>query len=180
MARKRRNRAYIPRREFKFWLRTDREGEAGLIEFIQYAKQTRSFARIVRDGIRLMWSLGQGDTSVLFELFPGLKAQLTPPPAPDTDQLQRQLADLKRLIVEQGSLSAPPVDYPALKPINTGLQPIAGAGRQLSAPIDDDDDEFAGVVIKKSERNNAVTNMMQSLLGIQGKKDLSEVGVEAS
>jgi len=48
------------------------------MEFIQYAKTTRQFAKIVRDGIRLIWSLREGDMTVLFELFPHLEKQFNP------------------------------------------------------------------------------------------------------
>ena len=71
-------RKYRPRKEFKFWLYHDRDEDSRLMEFIQYCKQTRQFARVVRDGIRLIWSLREGNNNVLFELFPHLERQFKP------------------------------------------------------------------------------------------------------
>ncbi len=130
-------RRYRPRQVFKFWLFLDKPEESRLIEFIEYSKAKRSFARIIRDGIRLMWSLSEGDTTVLFELFPGLRAQLTPiQPAPvkDNRDLERQIEELKKLILEQGSISAPPRDYPQLKGGHSGIAPTVQA---KAAPVAD-------------------------------------------
>lgn len=119
---------YRPRREFKFWLFTDMPEQARLMEFIEYCKAKRAFARVVRDGIRLMWSLGEGDTTVLFELFPGLSAKLMPiqtAPKPDNSSLERQIADLKMIILQQGFIQAPPKDYPQSKSAHAIAAPIA-------------------------------------------------------
>jgi hypothetical protein len=113
-------RKYRPRNEFKFWLFLDKPEELRLVEFIKYCKQTRKWARIVRDGIRLMWSLGEGDTSVLYELFPWTRPQATLlAPVPDTENLERQIADLKRIMLEQGGIKTTTSNYPLLKPSNT-------------------------------------------------------------
>jgi len=77
---------YRPRKEFKFWLCHDRHEDTRLMEYIAFLKTTRQFARVVRNGLRLMWSLHEGDTSVLFELFPHLKQQFKP----DTEDLIEQ------------------------------------------------------------------------------------------
>jgi len=65
-----------PRKEFKFWLYWDIDEQVKLMDYIKWLNQTRQFATVVRNGLRLMWTLSEGDTSVLFELFPGLRAQL--------------------------------------------------------------------------------------------------------
>lgn len=149
---------YRPRQVFKFWLFLDKDEESRLVEFINYCKTKRSFARVVRDGIRLMWSLGEGDTTVLFELFPGLHAHLQPvqtaPTPPDTSHLERQIADLKRLIMEQGAISAPPKDYPQMKS-------TIGVGKKIALPIFDDDDLDTVVITKATGATNG-ENMMAS------------------
>ena len=105
------------------------------MEFIEYCKQTRKWARVVRDGIRLMWSLGEGDTSILYELFPWTRPQASHlQPVPDTENLERQIADLKRIMLEQGGIKTPTSNYPLLKSSNTPpvvalkSAPIADAG----------------------------------------------------
>lgn len=149
---------YRPRKEFKFWLFYDLADEVRLMEYIAYLKKSRKFASYVRNGLRLMWSLGEGDTSVLFELFPGLKAQLQTPP-PDDDKLQRKIEDLHRLILEQGrgiTIEAPLVAAPALKPL-AGLKPVAA----LPAPVEDDDDQDT-VVLTKSTSTKGTANFISS------------------
>lgn len=152
---------YRPRQVFKFWLFKDKPEEYRLVEFIEYCKAKRSFARVIRDGIRLMWSLGEGDTTVLFELFPGLHAHLQPvqtaPTPPDTSHLERQIADLKRLIMEQGTISAPPKDYPQMKSGGT-----LGVGKKMALPIIDDDDDASTIVLTKATGGNSTQNFLAS------------------
>lgn len=106
---------YRPRREFKFWLYLDKPEESRLLEFIEYCKQTRKWARVVRDGIRLMWSLTEGDTTVLYELFPWTRPQASLlAPVPDTEKLERQIADLKQIMLQQGTIKTPHANYPML------------------------------------------------------------------
>ena len=107
---------YRPRKEIKMWLYRDKDDENRLIDFVQYCKQTRQFARMLRNGIRLMWSLGEGDTSILYELFPWTRPQAALlPPMPDTANLERQIADLKRIMLEQGTAKTPYTTYPMLQ-----------------------------------------------------------------
>lgn len=173
MKRKRTNRPYIPRREFKFWLRTDREGDTRLMEFIQYCKSTRQFARKVRDGLRLIWSLSEGNTSVLFELFPHLEEILKPPPAPsapDSGDLKQQIeiavqAGVQKALITKFSeaieLPAPPVGYPLMKE----SRGTVGAGATFSAPPGDDEDDGDTVVIKQVEKpmHTMVENLMKMM-----------------
>ncbi len=97
MAKRKRN--YIPRKQFKFWLRLDVDREIKLIEFSEYLIKTNQFATTVRNGLRLMWSLGQGDTSVLLELFPKVVQQLYPD--------QTALIATFQAMIEKGGVSVP-------------------------------------------------------------------------
>lgn len=120
------------------------------MEFIQFCKSKRKFASVIRSGIRLMWSLGEGDTSVLFELFPTLNSQLIhvkdlppPPPAPDNSKLEREIAELKKLILEQGSIQAPPKDYPQLKGGHSAIAaPVAVITAAAPVSVDEIHDNF--------------------------------------
>lgn len=149
---------YRPRREFKFWLFMDKQEESRLVDFIEYCKKTRSFSRVVRNGIRLMWSLGEGDTSVLFELFPGLRTQLVPVVKPDTDNLERQILDLKKLILEQnanGGRALPAADKPSK------LQ------KSIVMPLFDDDDDNDTVVINKASSSKLNGgNLLSGIFGL--------------
>lgn len=156
---------YRPRREFKFWLFMDKHEESRLVEFIDYCKRKRSFARVVRDGIRLIWSLGEGNTDVLFELFPGLSAKLIPvdalPPPPDTDRLERELADIKKLIIEQGVIPPPPKEYPQMKSTNT-----IGGDKKILLPVFDDEDDDT-LVLNKAAGSLYGGNLLSGILGLE-------------
>ena len=79
------------------------------MEYITYLSTTRQFARTIRNGLRLMWTLGQGDLTVLFELFPGIKASLD-------GQYRQDMDEIKRLIRENCNQSVQPIlDRPAIK-----------------------------------------------------------------
>ena len=128
-------RRYRPRKEFKFWLYHDLAEDKRLMEFISFCKTTQQFARMVRNGLRLMWSLGEGETFVLYELFPWTRPSAAiQSPAPDTEKLEQQIADLKRIMLEQGSISVSPASYPMLKSssaapaVTIKNAPVADAG----------------------------------------------------
>jgi hypothetical protein len=109
-------RRYRPRKEFKFWLYHDLDEDKRLMEFIRFCKTTQQFACMVRNGLRIMWSLGEGNTAVLYELFPWIQTQSTlTTSAPDTENLERQIADLKRIMLEQGTAKTPHTTYPMLQ-----------------------------------------------------------------
>lgn len=58
------------RRLYKFWLNLADSMEYNVAEICEYAKSRREYAKIIRDGIRLVYDLRQGQTTVLAELFP--------------------------------------------------------------------------------------------------------------
>lgn len=61
------------RLQYMFWLNLDKPDQASIAAIIEDLKEARSFAKTIRDGIRLITSLQRGDTSVLLELFPLLQ-----------------------------------------------------------------------------------------------------------
>lgn len=99
-------RRFRPRKQMKFWCYTDLNTDAWLIEIIAYWKAKKQFADMVKNGLRLMFSLGQGHLDVLFELFPQIETQLAakyaPPPTPDNSNLERKLERIEQLVLEQG------------------------------------------------------------------------------
>ena len=181
MKRKRINRPYIPRREFKFWLRTDREGEAGLIDYIDFLRKTRQFATKVKQGLRLIWSLGEGDTSVLRELFPHIVDQIEyemikQESDGDKGGISSQLEEIKKAqdemrlqLAEQTQKIIPLFDNRGGL-LMAGDKPskLGGLQKELSAPAPDDDDDMPKMDVKKHEATpeeisknfqNAMANM---------------------
>lgn len=97
------------RLQFKFWLDVNKPEEYALAEIIADLKENKTFSKVIRDGIRLIWSLGQGDLDVLLTLFPWVEDTFyerfkEQQPASDS-VLQQQLARLERRLVEQGSVA---------------------------------------------------------------------------
>jgi hypothetical protein len=82
----------------------------------------------VRDGIRLVWSLREGNMSILFELFPHLEKQFNP----DATEL---LAEFRAMMLHSRVVDAPP--QPAL---TAGKGSTLGQGRTMELPTFDDDD----------------------------------------
>lgn len=59
------------------WFDLDKAEEAALIEELALRKQHYQYTASIRDGLRLLFSLQEGCTDVLFELFPELEARLS-------------------------------------------------------------------------------------------------------
>jgi hypothetical protein len=145
-------RRYRPRKEFKFWLYHDLVEDMRLMEYIEFLVKTRQFATNVRNGLRLMWSLGQGDLSILFELFPTLRAQFVP----DNSTL---IEEFRQLLLQQ-SRAVQPETAPAL----SGPKLLAGA-KQLPMPVLDDDQDT--IVLKRNVSTDASANLFNAMLGLQ-------------
>lgn len=152
----------MARYKLEFWLDARKDDELVLLETIDQLKQQRSFTATLRDGIRLIVDLRAGRLDVLFELFPFTKERLNTTP-PTSGDLERRLDELQRLIVAQGGITAPPPNYPAMKP--------AGAPKALNVPtvtlphFDDDDGET--IVLKKGNNSEAGLNFLAAAFGLQ-------------
>lgn len=139
-------RRYRPRKLFKFWLYHDLTEDVRLMEYIQYLHKTRQFATMVRNGLRLMWTLGQGDMSVLLELFPTLQAQFTP----DNSAI---IAEFRQMLLQHQPVAMSP--------------PTATQQRQLYAPVLLDDEQDTFVVKKDTSASGTITqNFLNAALGM--------------
>ena len=127
------------RLQFKFWLDVNKPDEYALAEIIADLKENKTFSKVIRDGIRLIWSLGQGNLDVLLALFPWVEDAFYEcfkerEPASDAT-LQQQLARLETLLLQQGNV-----------PIETGPKKL------LTPPVTPEDDDFDDnlLVIRKA------------------------------
>jgi hypothetical protein len=151
------------RLKFMFWLDVTKEDELALSEQIEELKQHRSYVKTIRDGIRLVCDLKQGSTHVLFELFPWLKTELVAASSVSTDtHLQQEIANLKQLILGQGSSL-----QPALSANSNGPKQLNVP--KPSRPLIDDDDDQDTVVIRKNTSTNASKNFLNAMMGLQGQ-----------
>jgi hypothetical protein len=150
-------RKYRPRKEFKFWLYHDRDEDSRLMDFIQYCKSTRQFARVVRDGIRLIWSLREGNTAVLFELFPHLERQFNP----DAEDLIAQFRDM---LLQHRTVPVP-------QPVQ--LDNGGGQGERklltvakIDLPLLDNEEDGDTLVLTKKSGGITGSNLLSGILGL--------------
>lgn len=128
------NRKKRQRKQFPTWLYWDIPEDIELMNLIAVMKTAKKFTYCFRNGLRLMWSLMAGETGVLLELFPwiadAIRSQITL--TQNNSDLERQIADLKRIMLEQGSLNAPSSNYSMMKPVT--MQPVV---TPKTAPVAD-------------------------------------------
>ena len=129
------------------------------MDYIAYLRETRQFATILRNGLRLMWSLGQGDLTVLFELFPTLRAQF----APDNIAL---LEEFRALLKEQPVMA---VATPITLDASGGIKQLAAP--KIEMPTFNDEEDI--VVVRQDTRAGADTtaNFLDAAFSFQKKKD---------
>lgn len=122
-------RRYRPRKEFKFWLYRDLSEDVRLMDYIKFLRDTRQFAKVLRNGLRLMWTLGEGDLTVLFELFPTLRSQF----APNNEAL---IEEFRQMLLQH---QLPTPEIPKLVSVsNGGAKPLPAP--QIPMPTFDDED----------------------------------------
>ncbi|HLA45639.1 MAG TPA: hypothetical protein VJZ27_19475 [Aggregatilineales bacterium] len=153
---------------FKFWLNIENPQEQEIAEHIEDLKQSRTFAKTIRDGIRLIYDLRRGKTEVLQELFPWVLEQNISPsempddsPKPDANaKLEAHIERLEQLLLQQGAM---PVENskPSQAPV-----PVK---RESSAP---DDFEITVTPAKNDENNRSDWNFaIASAATIYGNYD---------
>jgi hypothetical protein len=155
------------RLRYTFWLNLIDPAENLIAERIEALKADRTFAKTMRDGIRLICNLRAGRLDVLFELFPWVKAEFLAGVQPQQTAgelaLQQQLTRLEKLLTEQINV----VQHPS--PV---LQPVTGGGpRALNAPKFDlprlDDDDSETLVVQRDTSTDSALNFLNSMLRLQ-------------
>lgn len=97
-----------PKKEYSFSLYHDQIEEARLMEYIDYLKKMNQFPKSVQNGLRLLWTLGEGNLSLLFELYPPLRSQFMPKPDELIEQFRQMLqARVTAAVVEPEKPSGP-------------------------------------------------------------------------
>lgn len=160
-----------------FWLDDQKEDELAIGQDVLALKKKRQFARVVKDGIRLIQSLRAGDTSVLKELFPLIVAQIEyEQMAQESDdgkdginirleEIKKAQDEMRRMIIEQGAIQAPPANYPQMKQSGSGIGKLASVN--LAMPILDDEDmpQMAVKLAPLTGKTNGA-NLLSSTLGL--------------
>jgi hypothetical protein len=150
------------RLRFTFWLDMLKSDECEIADEIELLKNERTFAKTIRDGIRLVADLRKGRVDVLFELFPWVKAEflagVQPQETAGEKALREQLKRIEQQLLQQGNL---PLQLPATA-AQTG--PKAMPVPQFETPVYDDDD---ALVIKKDTSTTSAKNFLNSMMGLQ-------------
>jgi hypothetical protein len=156
------------RLQFKFWLDITRPDEESIADIIEKLKNARRYTAAVRDGLRLVWDLGQGKTDVLLELFPFVKAALAPSADGSSDSGGVSKADIERLekLIKEAQHG------PLMKEASTtGLQPVGlktlSGVKPLAAPVYEDDEEMVLSVSKAEGNGDAGMNFLKSMMALQ-------------
>jgi len=109
------------RLRFTFWLDVNKSDEAKIAETVEDLKQDRLFAHTVRNGIRLITSLRDGNLDVLFELFPWVKAEF-----------MEYIHEVQPMLAEESSASETP-DSPPLPVVQQTPQQLRAEKQWLEA-----------------------------------------------
>ena len=152
-------RRYRPRKEFKFWLYHDLADDLRLMEYIAYLYKTRQFAATVRNGLRLMWTLREGNLAVLFELFPTLRNQLSQ----DNSAL---IQEFRRILASQ-THDSNGMPHPEQNPALPG--PRSSPGLRPLLPLIETDDDQDTLILSRSASTDASKNFLAGLTGLAGQ-----------
>lgn len=127
-----------------FWIDDKKPDELTIGQQVLELKKKRQFARVVKDGIRLITSLRAGQTDVLFELFPHLEGQLaskssTPPDSGDMERIADRAAQqaAERVLLQMPSLPATALVAVPIKPSAAPVATIKAAQAADASTIAD-------------------------------------------
>ncbi|MAS35621.1 MAG: hypothetical protein CL610_16545 [Anaerolineaceae bacterium] len=157
------------RLQFKFWLDMHKPDEQQLAKEIDQLKQGRAFSQVVRDGIRLIMDLWNGNLTVLLALFPWVEDAfyqrfLEQQPNPETT-IQEQLQRLEQLLIEQGNT---PIENIAQPGAATPGSPKAMIIPQVNNAVFEDDNQSELVVKKAKSDGKSAQNFLDSAFGLIG------------
>ncbi len=157
---------------YKFWLDMNKPEEEAIAETVEILKEKRSFAKTIRDGIRLICDLRSGNVDALEYLFPWIVDHYTqtPPSNGGNDDSGQQVTrddieHLEKLILANGSAPGMVMNG------NGGVQSSQpGNARPIIAEpeFNDDDTLLIEAVETTTEQNaKAANNFLNSMMALQ-------------
>lgn len=154
-------RKHVKRNTYQFQLRVGNEYpiDQHVSEILKYKREHKETATAIRDGVRLLWALEQGDLSVLYEMFPQYKA-IVGNGGDGAGQIKEAIELLKVIaddIKTNGTRSMQPV-----APMTTGKQIAAP---DLAMPNFEDDEPLPMLLVKKSTTDNDAGLMFLKSMG---------------
>lgn len=153
------------RMRFDFQLNVAKNEEFAIAEQISFLKQQGLYSKTVRDGIRLVSDLREGNLDVLFELFPWVRAEflehivaVQPQKSEAELAIARQLARIEELLASDKS--SPALDTQG----GGGPKPMTVP--QVAAPVFDDEDDELPVITKAKATGSAAQNFLNSAFSL--------------
>ena len=154
---------------YDFQLNVAKDDELAVAEQIANLKTQGLYSKTVRDGIRLVSDLREGNLDVLFELFPWVRAEFleyvasAQPQKSDTEiNIQKQLARIEELLANgEAAMPAPKIANGVGGPKAMNVPPI---------PAPDFADDAVELVVKKSASSGkqAAENFLAAAFALQG------------
>src|SRR5215470_3539978 len=96
------------KKDFRFSLFYDMVEDNRLMEYVEYLRKAKLFDKVIRNALRLFWTLGEDDLSVLFELFPAIRKQFMPKPDDLIEQFRQMLQHHMTAAMEAAPEPPPP------------------------------------------------------------------------
>jgi hypothetical protein len=109
------------KKEYRFALYPDVLEDSHLMAYVDYLRKTQQLPQVIRNALRLVWTLGEGDLSVLFELFPSLRGQFMPKPDELIEQFRQML--YQRMMAAMSVAPEPPPAGPQQLELPLDLEP---------------------------------------------------------
>ena len=148
---------------FDFQLNVAKDTEYAIAETIHWLKSQGLYSKTIRDGIRLICDLREGNLDVLFELFPWVRAEFleymtsVQPHKSDTElNIQKQLSRIEELLASDETTAA------TAKTDSRGGGPKTMSIPAVTAPVFDDVGDNLLIVSKAASSDNAARNFLDS------------------
>ena len=157
------NKSY--RVQHRFWLDIAKDDEYMLAERLAEKKAERQYTATLRNALRLYFSLAEGDTSILDDLFPFARNDNKTGSGSGGNGASK--ADITRLEQMLASLTANDMLMRPTQSASFGTGPKPMSVPQFDLPrFDDDDDDFA-LELQPIKDTGAAQNFINSMIALQ-------------
>ncbi len=154
------------RYQFKFWLDSLKSDEFELGAQLEALKKSRKYAGTIRDALKLLFSLRERKTDVLFSMFPWLVDELKPKNGNGAGEMTEHLNRIEQFFLQQSQNMLLNQGAPAgdTKPVGMGGLKAMNVSR-IAAPVDDDD-ELDILIVPSTAPSNSARNFLNALSSI--------------
>lgn len=149
--------------QHRFWLDISKDNEYALAEQLAEKKAERLYSATLRNALKLYFSLAEGDTSVLDDLFPFARQEALQRDSGGGSGASKE--DITRLEKILASLTSNNMLMRPTQPAGDGPKPMTVP--QFDLPrFDDDDDDFT-IELQPVTDTGAAQNFINSMIALQ-------------